>query len=792
MRIRVITFFYRLLQAAALPLVLVYLAARILKDQRYWRRLGERFGRLPQSYRQTAPGAVWLHAVSVGEVLSSIELVRRLRAQLPYAPLFVSVATLAGRALAEEKLRELAEGIFYAPLDYCFALRAVLRRLRPRVLVVLETEIWPNLWRETKRAGCALLLINGRISDRAWPRYRRLRWFFSPLLALPDAILAQNELSLRRYRELGAPEHSSQVGGNLKYDFDPNRTAIAEPVRRMLEQLGPAEIWIAASTMPPAEAGDPDEDQVVISAFQRLARSHPRLLLILAPRRPERFDAAAQQLESAGVRFIRRSTLEAERDLALPGVLLLDTIGELAGLFAVADVVFMGGTLARRGGHNILEPAAFGRAVIVGPHMENFPTVMEAFHKAGAAFEIATPEQLAPAVETLLADLANRRELAERARRAAAAEQGATQTALREITARYCEALPRYRCPWPLQGILWLLSRIWMAGGRLKQRLDRARRSELATPVVSVGALSMGGAGKTPFTLWLAQRLGEQGRRPAILMRGYRRALPEAATLLDPGTPSSPARTGDEAQIYLRAGFAVGVGADRATTGRRMEAAFRPDAFLLDDGFQHRRLARDLDIVLVDGLIPADELFPLGRLREPMRALARADFIVITRAETLPELGALSNLIRRFNSRAPVLAARLKPEAWVSTDGRRWPADSPPFARPAAFCGLAQPASFWRTLAALNLRPVWRQSFPDHHRYRAAELRALGEAARRGQADCLLTTEKDLMNLGPGWQACLEGPPLYWLKTRLEVQDQEVLLAAVEALLGRAGRALPD
>ncbi len=309
-----------------------------------------------------------------------MELLRRLRAELPSAPLFVSTTTLAGRALADQKLAGLADGVFYAPIDFCFAVRRVLRTLRPAVVVVAETEIWPNLYREAKRAGCGLAVVNGRISDRAEPKYLRFKWFFGAVLRWPDRILAQSEGNRQRYLALGAPPERVSDGGNLKYDFRPSQAGIPECLREFVARTAPLEIWIAASTMPPAEAGDVDEDDAVIEAFRALCLNHPRLLLILAPRKPERFDAAAARLEAAGISYVRRSLLDDEPPpVALPGVLLLDSMGELSSLFALDSVVFMGGSLARRGGHNVLEAAFYSRAVVVGPHMENFAEIAAEF-----------------------------------------------------------------------------------------------------------------------------------------------------------------------------------------------------------------------------------------------------------------------------------------------------------------------------------------------------------------------------------------------------------------------------
>ncbi|MGO9097690.1 MAG: tetraacyldisaccharide 4'-kinase [Bryobacteraceae bacterium] len=762
-------FLYRLLEILGLPFLVVYFLVRALKLRGYSRRFGERLGFLPGSYRQTREGAIWLHAVSVGEVLAAVELVRRLRARLPRAPLFVSATTLAGRAAAEDKLRGLADGVFYAPLDYCSVVRRVLRRLRPRAVVVMETEIWPNLYREAKRAGCALVVVNGRISDRAWPRYRALAWFFKQVPAWPDMILAQSEASAARYRELGA--QNLCVAGNVKYDFEPQRPV--EAVRELVKRTGPKEIWIAASTTAPAEEGDPDEDEVVVEAFEALAR--PGLLLILAPRKPERFETAAALLRRKGVRFLRRSELCEGARIELPGVLLLDSIGELSSLFGLAQVVFMGGTLARRGGHNILEPAFFRRAIVVGPHMENFSEIAGKFRKGGGVYPIRTGAELAGAVAELLDDDALRAELGLKAHELTAAERGATERAADEIERQYWQAAPVCRRAQPWYALLWPLSRLWVLGGNWRR--TSARPVRLTTPVVSVGGLTVGGAGKTPLVLWLAGQLKARGIEPAILTRGYRRRAPERCTIPGPGEQVPVARSGDEAQIYLRAAVGpVGIAADRAAAGRLIEKRFHPAVFLLDDGFQHWSLERSLNIVLLDALDPlgGGEPIPLGRLREPPEALQRADVVVITRVELGQRLDGVEALIRRHNARAPILRARVVAQGWQPRE-----VDGPV----AAFCGLGNPQAFWQTLDGLGIQPVLRRAFRDHHRYSARELRELARQARARGAQALATTEKDMMNLPEGWRDATEGLEVVWLEVGMEVEGAEELLARVRACL---------
>jgi len=312
---RFIYFLYQVLQIALSPALVLYLLYRGLRDPRYFTRMDERFGFLPPSFKATGPGSIWFHAVSVGEVLSAVELIRRVREAQPYAEMFVSVSTLAGRAVADQKLAGLANGIFYAPLDFRSVVRRVLRRIRPAMVIVLETEIWPNLYRESKRAGAGLMVVNGRISDRALPRYRSWSWFFKHVLRWPDAILVQSQQDRERYVMAGAPEDRIQVAGNLKYDFTPPAAVAAE--------LGGYPIWIAASTAAAVEPGDPDEDDVVIEVFKKISALYPRFLLILAPRRPERFPIVAVKLAQAGISFIRRS--DASTNLSLPGVLLLDS-----------------------------------------------------------------------------------------------------------------------------------------------------------------------------------------------------------------------------------------------------------------------------------------------------------------------------------------------------------------------------------------------------------------------------------------------------------------------------------
>ncbi len=717
-----------------------------------------------------------------------MELLRRLRAEFPNSRLFVSASTPAGRATAAEKLHGLADGVFYAPVDYVFAVRRVLRTLRPSVVIVAETEIWPNLFRETKRTGAALALVNGRISDRAFPRYLPFRRFFASVLPHADSILVQTDAIRKRFMALGAPDERTRTSGNFKYDFDPRPAPPNSPVLALIAKTGPGPVWIAASTMPPADAGDLDEDDAVIAAYQELAPRHPGLLFILVPRKPERFDAAARRLEAAGISYVRRTALDAQAR-ERPFVLLLDTIGELGGLFAAADVVFMGGSLARRGGHNTLEPALFAKPVVTGPHMENFQAIDDEFRAAGASVRIENASELAGAVDRLLADPALASEIGRRALACAEERRGATARAVEEIRQLHRAHIPRYRPAMPWYATAWLLSRVWLAGGRRKQASGLHARRKLDAPVISVGNLTMGGTGKTPCVLRLAELAAGRGLRPGILTRGYGRGTLEKNLVVAPGSAVCAEYSGDEPQIFIRSGVAaVGIGADRFSTGNLLLEKFGVDILLLDDGFQHWKLARDIDIVLIDALNPLSGggIFPVGRLREPVQSLARADIILITRSRFSDLAPALEQMAARLNPNAPVFRAGVEPRAWIELrTGQKYPPREPPFDRAAAFCGVGNPHSFRRTLAALGVEPAEFMEFGDHHRYRVHEMRRIARTAQARRATALVTTEKDAVNLCEACEDLTAPLPIYWLQIGMEIEREDEFVREIEDRLNR-------
>lgn len=393
-----------------------------------WR---ERFGFLPLSFQQEEMGAIWVHAVSVGETLAVVGLVRALEQRYPGRKIFLSHITPAGREAGETRLPGVA-GRFYLPLDWSCCIRRVLRRLRPALLVIVETELWPNLLRTAHESGARVVLVNARLSDRSLRRYQLIRPFMRRVLANVDRICAQSARDAERYGALGATSERVVVTGNMKFDAAPPR---AGELSRLLGKALPlaqrSPVIVAASTMPGEEA-------LLLPAWREIQRVHPRALLILAPRHPVRFDAVAELLAQEMGGCVRRTTLAVEEQevasqIASAEILLLDTIGELAGIFELADVVFVGGSLVPTGGHNLLEPAFWAKPIVFGPHMWNFRDIAQLFLQAGVALQVHDVQELSRITLELLGNTAQQRELGQAAKQVLGNHAGATERVLQQL-----------------------------------------------------------------------------------------------------------------------------------------------------------------------------------------------------------------------------------------------------------------------------------------------------------------------------------------------------------------------
>jgi 3-deoxy-D-manno-octulosonic-acid transferase len=421
-----ILFFYNLALLIGLVVSAPWWLWRMATTHKYREGLAERLGRVPERLRSETDErpVIWVHAVSVGEVLAVSRLLDELDRALPSHRVLLSTTTRTGQDLARQRIG--GDRVFYAPLDLPWATEAYLDSLRPKLLVLAETEFWPNLLSGCFRRGIPVVVVNARISDRSWPRYRALRVLWRRFTSRLSAVLAQSELDAERLRMLGCPQERLSVAGNLKFDI---RSVQEAEATRLLRTLAPdAAIVVAGSTLE-------GEESAVIAAHRSVLPQYPSLITVLAPRHPERFDYVAALLDASGVSWVRRSLWkrnEAPGPLGPGQVVLLDTIGELASVYSLASVAFVGGSLVQAGGHNPLEPAQFGVPIVMGPHYANFRAITEDL-RSHDALRIAQKENLWPVLDELLGDREAAQAIGRRAREVFEQQAGATARCVEAI-----------------------------------------------------------------------------------------------------------------------------------------------------------------------------------------------------------------------------------------------------------------------------------------------------------------------------------------------------------------------
>ncbi|MGQ0734320.1 MAG: 3-deoxy-D-manno-octulosonic acid transferase [Acidobacteriota bacterium] len=400
-----------------------------IRYRKYVGSLSQRLGRLPVSFNMDGEASIWIHAVSVGEVLTARPLARELRGRYPRMRIFLSTTTLTGQGLARRNMPDV-DAVFYFPFDLGPFVRRTMELVRPRLFVMMETEIWPNLLAECRRRGVKTAIVNGRLSERSYPRYRLVRGFMRRVLSDVDAFCVQSEESARRFIDLGADPRRVTVTGSLKFDSldltspaGPSRTR--DRVLRYFRVASTRSVLVAGSTMK-------GEEEAVLRAFRRVRGAVPATLLILAPRHPERVSDVVLLCQHEGFKTVRRSHLPIDAD-PRADIVVVDTIGELATLYQLATAAFVGGSLVPTGGHNILEPAVFGRPIVFGPHMQNFAEIARTFVANGAALQVPGDRDLDETLVALMTDPVRRARLGAAARALVEANRGATGRSLAVI-----------------------------------------------------------------------------------------------------------------------------------------------------------------------------------------------------------------------------------------------------------------------------------------------------------------------------------------------------------------------
>jgi len=414
---------YTALVALGLLFGMPYWLFHMLGDHKYRAGLTERLGRIPD--RLLPPvgrNSIWVHAVSVGEVLAVSRLIDEIQKCYPERRIFVSTTTDTGQKLAGQRFGQ--ENVFYFPLDLPCAIRPYLNLLKPGLVILAETEFWPNFLRMARQSGARIAVVNARISDRSRRGYRIARSLMARTLENVSVFLAQTETDRTRLAEIGAPADRVQVSGNLKFDVaSPSPPPIVERLQDAFEKTNAGPIIVAGSTMD-------GEELLLLRGFEIVRGRHARAVMIIAPRHPQRFQQVSELITSLGLPMWRRSLWSGEN--LGGGVLVLDSIGELAAIYALGDLAFVGGSLVEHGGHNILEPAQHGVATLIGPHYDNFRDMVNLF-RAADAVQIVGPAELPLAFVDLVSNPAECQALGRRAVETLRTQAGATQKTLQAL-----------------------------------------------------------------------------------------------------------------------------------------------------------------------------------------------------------------------------------------------------------------------------------------------------------------------------------------------------------------------
>ena len=808
-----------LLVIVATP-VLIY---RAIREDGFVERVRQSiFGQVPQDDvdRVAGKNCIWLHAASVGEIVAASPLVKEFHKEFPRRPILVSVVTSSGYDMAKRILKD-ADSIIYFPMDLPFLGERVIKRIRPGVFMPVETELWPNFLKAIRKYKIPAMMVNGRISDKSVKRYHYLRGLLKDMLGTIDKFCMQSPIDAQYIIQLGADPSLVTVTGNTK--FDQTYTSVSESEREELcEKLhltGAYPILMAGST-------HRGEEEILLDSFLKVKKEYPTAKMILAPRDIMRAGDLSRMVQKKGMTSILRT--EAEK--ASGGdVILLDTIGELGRLYSVGDIVFVGGSLIEQGGHNILEPAAHGKAILVGPYMFNFKDSYALFSGRGACLTVHNEAELTDTVLRLMNNGEEKRAMEEQTLQIIAENGGAalkSREELRELLDRvgerrvsihkerfldHKERVMQYLYTLVYNGeeglfrssvlaLLRFCSIIYGAMVALNLGLFKKGiipQTKLNATVISLGNITVGGTGKTPTAERIAKWIRDDGHRVAILNRGYRAKWKGSVGVVSDGSKiyMSASEAGDEAYLLAKnlPGVAVIIGSDRSKTGAHAINKLGVDVLILDDGYQHWKLDRDLDIVLIDAAANSfgnNYILPRGTLRETLPNLDRADICLLTKVDQA-EAGnceLVCDTIRKYNQHAPIIQSIhdsvcfLEIADWYkSIPDSEVALETIKGQRIIAFSAIGNPKSFEQSIASRGAEIVDAIRFQDHHEYTMAEMQDILESAVQKNVCALVTTEKDAVKIPPEFIHSKRGLPVYILKMELKIlPSHEEFLQAIK------------
>ena len=792
---------------------------------------------------------IWIHGASVGEIVATSPIVKEIKKAMPERKVLVSAFTVPGYNMAKQIIPE-ADGYIYFPLDLPWVAESVVRRVHPGIFLPVETELWPNFLRAIRERNIPVMMVNGRISERSVKTYQYLFSIWRDMLRTVSRFCMQSSIDANYITHLGADPQKIFVTGNTKFD-QTYAEVTPEDLANYKTELGLGEdafpVILAGSTHSP-------EEEAVLTAFSELHKKYPKARLIMALRYVNKAEEIRRLCKKFGYEAGLRSKL---KNMTGPRpeypVVLIDTIGELGRIYSVGDIVFVGGSLKKGyGGHNVLEPAAHAKPILVGPSMENFKDSYSLLTKAGALRTVQNASGLAKVFLEIVGNDALRKQMGEASMQVIRENRGAALNTMHYLTdllekasvphaytreypvnirnfndaggggLKHGAAIIQYifhiahspERPWYafiLLGFLRGLSYLYGFGARVNLWLYEAgvlSRRKLDCCVISIGNITVGGTGKTPTAQRVAMMIKDLGYRVVILNRGYRSHWDKPLGVVSDGRKiyMTSYEAGDEAYLMAKMmpGVPVVIGKNRDVTGSYAVEKLNAEVIIMDDGYQHWQLNRDLDIVLVDtlNLFGNGNLLPRGILREPLRHLNRADMFLFTKSDQSSQLTrtSLTDNIRQYNTKAPIVESIHHAKEFVEIadwykgiQQNPLPLEELKGKRVMVFSAIGNPSSFEQNVSGCGLEIVEAIRYPDHHDYGMLEMQYIGERASQLKADALITTGKDAVKIPTEFIYFNREIPLYVMNmdimvTRNEETFDRMLRETVETVLKKANR----
>ncbi len=803
---------YHIAAILAVILFTPVFCVRAVREKGFVQRIKQQLGFLPKHAldKVARKNCIWVHAASVGEIVAASPLITEFHKKFPQSPILVSVFTSSGYEMANRIIKD-ADSIIHFPFDLPWLSANLVYRVRPRVFMPVETELWPNFLRACKKLDIPVLMVNGRISDKSVKRYRYLYSLWDEILSSIKVFAMQSKVDADNILKLGADPALVTVTGNTKFDQTYTNVSEAEKHNLLLELgLGDNQgVFLAGST-------HKGEEEHVLKAYNDIKRVFPEAKLVIAPRSVLRTNAILDLCDQYCFTAVTRTQLQEQYSTG-HDVVILNTIGELGKMYSVGDVIFVGGSLIPHGGHNILEPAAHGKAIIVGPNMFNFKDTHVLFKNRNAVVTVKNGADLAKEALKLFQDDDERHRMEEETLAICRENRGAaerTADILNDLLIKveqnkvkatdklenfqtYFMQLVHNKEPQGLltRGIviiLYLLSHVYSVLVNLKldcYKFGIIQSKKLDCFVISLGNITVGGTGKTPTAQHLAKYIRDLGYRVVILNRGYRAKWQGEVGLVSDGKHiyMEADQAGDEAYMLAKhlPEVPVLIGPDRSKTGQYAVEHFGAEVAILDDGFQHWKLKRDVDVVLIDSvnLFGNGYVLPRGTLREPITHLERADVCLMTKVDQgLPGFNKyIRDQIAKYGSNPIVVESIHHPQSCIELcDWKRNIADEGmPIStikgkKVVALSAIGNPTSFEQTVCSTGAEIIESFRFPDHHEYTQEEMVDAMEQAVRQGAEAIVTTEKDAVKLPMEFLAAVpeeRAIPVYILTVEVVLQD---------------------